>query len=99
MANDNGMSRRDFNKSLVAAGIAAAAGTLPTGAAYAQAQPKRGGRLRVGAHVQSAQDTLDPAKFVQTTDYSRGHIVYNALTRIDGKGQAQPELAESFETN
>ena len=73
MAHDNGLSRRDFNKSLLAAGAAAVAATMPMGVATAQA--KRGGRLRVAAHVQSAQDTLDPAKFVQTTDYSRGHIV------------------------
>jgi len=97
MAHDNSLSRRDFNKSLLLAGAAAAAATMPLGVATAQA--KRGGRLRVGAHVQSAQDTVDPAKFVQTTDYSRGHMFYNALTRIDGKGQAQPELAESYETN
>jgi len=95
MAHGHGISRRDFNKSLLGAGLALAA-TSPIGFA---AEPRRGGRLRVGAHVQSAQDTLDPAKFVQSTDYARGHIFYNALTRIDGKGQAQPELAESFEAN
>jgi peptide/nickel transport system substrate-binding protein len=97
MPGERGISRRSFNKSLVAAGTALAAGAAPFSAPLAQ--PKRGGQLRVAAHVQSAQDTLDPAKFVQSTDYARGHMVYNALTRIDGDGQAQPELAESFEAN
>lgn len=91
------LNRRDFNRTLLAMGAAMAAGPLPHAAA--QAQPKRAGRLRVAAHVQSAQDTLDPAKFVQSSDYARGHMVYNGLTLIDGAAAAQPELAESFESN
>ncbi|WP_188393955.1 ABC transporter substrate-binding protein [Mesorhizobium sp. SARCC-RB16n] len=91
------LNRRQFTKSLIATGTALAAGASSLN--LATAQPRRGGRLRVAGHVQSAQDTLDPAKFVQSTDYARGHMLYNALTRIDGNGQAQPELAESFEAN
>jgi len=87
------LSRRDFNRAVLSGAAALAAG------APAVAQPKTGGRLRVAAHVQSAQDTLDPAKFVQSTDYARGHMIYNGLTHIDEKAGAQPELAESFEAN
>lgn len=55
------LSRRDFNRTLLAAGSALAVGAAPVARAT---EPTRGGRLRVAAHVQGAQDTLDPAKFV-----------------------------------
>ncbi|MGY4509540.1 ABC transporter substrate-binding protein [Bradyrhizobium sp. USDA 3650] len=91
------LNRRNLNKSLLAAGVTLAANASPLSRAVAQ--PKRGGQLRVAAHVQGVQDTLDPARFVQSTDYARGFMLYNGLTRIDEKGQAVPELAESFEAN
>ncbi|MFG3594657.1 ABC transporter substrate-binding protein [Bradyrhizobium sp. RDI18] len=90
-------NRRDFNKSLLATGATLAAGASPLREAFAR--PARGGRLRVALHVQSAQDTLDPAKFAQTSEYARGFMLYNGLTRIDEAGEAVPELAESFEAN
>ncbi|MDH2405272.1 ABC transporter substrate-binding protein [Bradyrhizobium sp. SSUT18] len=90
-------NRRDFNKSLLATGATLAAGASPLREAFAR--PARGGRLRVALHVQSAQDTLDPAKFAQTSEYARGFMLYNGLTRIDEAGEAVPELAESFESN
>ncbi|MGY4509508.1 ABC transporter substrate-binding protein [Bradyrhizobium sp. USDA 3650] len=90
-------NRRDFNKSLLATGATLAASASPLREAFAR--PARGGRLRVALHVQSAQDTLDPAKFAQTSEYARGFMLYNGLTRIDGAGEAVPELAESFEAN
>ena len=89
------LNRRDFNRGALAASVVFATAAAPAARA---ADPTRGGRLRVAAHVQSAQDTLDPAKFVQSTDYARGHMVYNGLTRIDENAAAQPELAESWES-
>ncbi|MFG3594685.1 ABC transporter substrate-binding protein [Bradyrhizobium sp. RDI18] len=91
------LNRRDFNRSLLGTGAALAVDGVPVG--IASAQPRRGGRLRVAAHVQGAQDALDPAKFTQSTDYARGFMLYNGLTRIDEAGEAVPELAESFEAS
>ncbi|MER9632370.1 hypothetical protein [Mesorhizobium sp. M0296] len=65
------LNRRQFTKSLIATGTALGAGASSLN--LAKAQPKRGGRLCV-AGVQSAQDTLDPAIFVQSTDYARGSV-------------------------
>jgi len=97
----HGASRRDILQWLGGAGIAAAAGVgLLTQAQDAIAQtPKRGGKMRVAGHSSSAKDTLDPAKQTLSTDYIRGYIYFNGLTRIDGNTMAQPELAESFESN
>lgn len=93
------LGRRAFNRGLAATAVVAVSGAVGIVPDALAQQPRRGGRLRVAAHVQSAKDTLDPALFVQSTDYARGHMVYNGLTRIDGKSAAQPELAESFESN
>ncbi len=97
----HGASRRDLLKWLGAAGIVAAAGAgilADAGIALAQT-PKRGGKMRVAGHSSSAADTLDPAKQTLSTDYIRGYIYFNGLTRLDGNTAAQPELAESFEPN
>ena len=96
-----GVSRRDMLKWMSAAGIASAAGIgILTDAGVAQAQtPKRGGKMRVAGHSTSAKDTLDPAKQTLSTDYIRGYIYFNGLTRLDGNVAAQPELAESYEPN
>ncbi|MEO8544069.1 MAG: ABC transporter substrate-binding protein [Burkholderiaceae bacterium] len=96
-----GASRRDILQWLGGAGIAAVTGAgLLTQAQDAIAQtPKRGGKMRVAGHSSSAKDTLDPAKQTLSTDYIRGYIFFNGLTRIDSNTVAQPELAESFESN
>ncbi|MBA3324867.1 MAG: ABC transporter substrate-binding protein [Rhodobacteraceae bacterium] len=97
----HGVSRRDILKWLGAAGITAAAGAgilADAGVALAQT-PKRGGKMRVAGHSTSANDTLDPAKQTLSTDYIRGYIYFNGLTRLDGNIAAQPELAESLEPN
>jgi len=96
-----GASRRDMLQWLAAAGITATTGAgilADAGVALAQT-PKRGGKMRVAGHSSSAKDTLDPAKQTLSTDYIRGFMFFNALTRLDGTVTAQPDLAESFEPN
>jgi peptide/nickel transport system substrate-binding protein len=95
-----GASRRDILAMLVAGGMQATlAGGLATSALSAHAQtPKRGGKIRVAGATAAATDTLDPAKQSNQTDYSRGNMVYNGLTSLDGSLTPQPALAESFNT-
>ncbi|MFH1135596.1 MAG: ABC transporter substrate-binding protein [Pseudomonadota bacterium] len=97
-----GMTRRQAMKLFMAMGVSAvAAGGLVTRLCEAATTttPKRGGRLRVAGEATSVKESLDPAKFTCSTDYSRGFTFYNGLTRLDEKAQAQPELATSFEPN
>lgn len=97
----HGASRRDMLQWLAAAGVTAMAGAgilADAGAALAQT-PRRGGKMRVAGHSTSAKDTLDPARQTLSTDYIRGYMFFNGLTRLDGTVTAQPELAESFEPN
>ena len=95
-----GASRRDVLTMLMACGMqAGAAGGLASLATSAHAQtPKRGGRIRVAGATAAATDTLDPAKQSNQTDYSRGNMIYNGLTVLDGSLSPQPALAESYAT-
>ncbi|MCE4540584.1 ABC transporter substrate-binding protein [Pelomonas sp. P7] len=95
-----GATRRDLLAMLAAGGmrLSAAAGVAGT-ALSAQAQtPRRGGRLRVASATAAISDTLDPSKMANQTDYSRGTMLYNGLTVLDGSLTPQPALAESFTT-
>ncbi|MBT9386131.1 ABC transporter substrate-binding protein [Pseudooceanicola sp. CBS1P-1] len=46
----------------------------------------------------STAETLDPARFRNGTDYSRGFMFYNGLTWLDGNLTPQPELATKWST-
>ena len=85
---------------LMAGGMQATlAGGLSALAATAHAQtPRKGGRIRVAGTSSGVNDTLDPAKQANGTDYARGFMFYNGLTYLDGNLAAQPQLAEEFTT-
>jgi peptide/nickel transport system substrate-binding protein len=99
-ALQRGATRRDMLAMLMAGGMQATlAGGLAATALSAHAQtPKRGGKIRVAGATAAATDTLDPAKQSNSTDYSRGNMLYNGLTSLDGSLTPQPALAESFNT-
>jgi peptide/nickel transport system substrate-binding protein len=96
-----GMTRRQAIKWLAGMGISlVTANSLLSHVSQAFADtPKRGGRMRVAGTTTSVKESMDPARFTCSTDYSRGFTYYNGLTRLDSKSQAQPELAKSFEPN
>ncbi|RYF46499.1 MAG: ABC transporter substrate-binding protein, partial [Comamonadaceae bacterium] len=95
-----GATRRDVLAMLTACGMqATVAGSIAGLATAAHAQtPRRGGRIRVAGATASANDTLDPAKQSNQTDYSRCNMLYNGLTSLDATLSPQPALAESFNT-
>ncbi len=99
-ALQRGASRRDVLAMLMAGGMQAtlAGGLSMLGLSAHAATPKRGGRIRVAGATAAITDTLDPAKMSNQTDYSRGTMVYNGLTSLDGSLTPQPALAESFDT-
>jgi peptide/nickel transport system substrate-binding protein len=95
-----GARRRDVLAMLMAGGMQATlAGTVATLATTAHAQtPRKGGRIRVAGTASGVNDTLDPAKQSNHTDYCRGYMFYNGLTSLDGTLTPQPSLAEEFAT-
>jgi peptide/nickel transport system substrate-binding protein len=92
------VSRRTFNAT-IAGGLALAAGVSALAPNSARSASKRGGVLKVATHTQSTNDTFDATKYIYTNDYIRATSVYNTLTTLDEQAQAQPELAESFESD
>jgi len=95
-----GASRRDVLAMLMAGGMQATlAGGLACAAVAAQAAaPRKGGRIKVAGAAASLNDTLDPAKFSNHSDYIRGCMFYNGLTSLDGSLTPRPALAEEFIT-
>ncbi|MGY3238277.1 peptide/nickel transport system substrate-binding protein [Bradyrhizobium sp. USDA 4448] len=93
-----GASRRDVVNLLVSAGMSvAAAGTFAMFAQTAHAEaPRRGGRIKVGTNGSSATETLDPAKALTQTDFSRAFMFYNGLTTLDETLTPQLDLAEEI---
>lgn len=92
------LSRRKF----LAMGAALGASTLLPGSLFTgnvfASTPKRGGILRVGMAGGSTTESLDPSTFddvfVQMTSLG---FLRNPLVEIDYKGNAIPELAQSWE--
>jgi peptide/nickel transport system substrate-binding protein len=90
------VSRRDFIQQALAAGL-----TLPVANAMlvriARAGPKRGGTFRIGISHGATTDTMDPGVYNAYTGPVLWGALSNSLTEIDAKGNAVPDLAESFE--
>lgn len=99
-ALQRGATRRDMLAMLMAGGMQATlAGGIATLAATAHAQtPRKGGRITVATNASGVNDTLDPAKQSNQTDYCRGFMFYNGLTVLDGSLTPRPQLAEEFST-
>lgn len=93
------LTRRQFGRLLGAGAAAFGAGSLLAGTAAAQGSPVRGGQLRIALLSQSTNDSFDSAKLAHPGDYIRCTSLYSYLTRLDERGKAQPEVAESFEPN
>ena len=93
-------TRRDLLTMLTAGGMQAAlASGLATLATTVHAQtPRKGGRITVATNGSGVNDTLDPARQSNQTDYCRGFMFYNGLTVLDGTLTPQPQLAEEFST-
>lgn len=92
-----GISRRGVLRG--ASALGAAALVTPFGAPLAQAQPKKGGILRMGIKAGSTTDSYDPGTwdqvFVQV--FAAGRHCY--LTEIAADGSLAPEIAESWEAS
>jgi peptide/nickel transport system substrate-binding protein len=93
------LTRRRFGGSLLAGSLLAATGAPMLRSTPAAAAPVKGGNLRLALASQSTNDTFDSARYVYGNDYIRGTSVYSYLTRLDGEGVPQPEVALSWEPN
>ena len=89
------LDRRQLLTGASALGLSATFGAMP---AMAQSGPKKGGTLRLGMEGGSASDSLDPRTYADSIPISYSLMFWNQLVEIDTKGNATPELAESWES-
>src|SRR6188472_2660305 len=91
------VSRRDFMQFALAAGMTAAAANAMFVKAV-RAEPKKGGTLKLGLAHGATTDSLDPGLYYdQGTGTACWGTLSNSLTELNAKGDAVPDLAESFE--
>ena len=99
---ENGaLSRRGFLQGMLATGLALTSATAILSASrdVMAETPNRGGRVRVAWDQHGPADTLDPALFTSTVDYSRGRTHCNNLVQFQDDMSLGPDLAESWEIN
>ena len=94
------LSRRGFLRAAAALGVGSSTigSLLATTPAFA-APPTRGGRLRLAVGSGGTTDSLDPTKYLSTSDYTRGFQIYSPLVALSRDGLATPALATSWEPN
>jgi peptide/nickel transport system substrate-binding protein len=91
------VSRRDFIRLAMAAGITAAAADKLFVTA-ARAEPKKGGTFRLAVGHGATTDSLDPGLYPdQMTGTMGWGSMGNSLTEVNQKGEITPDLAESYE--
>ncbi len=98
MLEHGAISRREFMGRALALGVTVTGATamLPR---YAQAAPKKGGRLRYGLTGGASSDTIDPALLTTFTFNISSGQIRNCLTEIAADGGLIGELAESWEAS
>lgn len=92
-----GLTRRGLLRGATALGAAAL--ILPASMRAAQAEPKKGGTLRVGMGHGSTSDSLDPGSWDNAYSQVFATARHNYLTEIAADGQLVPELATSWEAS
>jgi peptide/nickel transport system substrate-binding protein len=90
------LSRRAFMQSAAAAGIGAttAAGIWSS---EARAQPKTGGKFRLGTHDGNTSDTHDPGTYLSYSIIMLAHTYRSFLTMINSDNSLGPDVADSWE--
>lgn len=95
-ARSGKLSRRDFMRMSVAAGISvSAASGLWTGDVLAQT-PQKGGKFRLGVHDGNTGDTMDPGKYQSVGEIQLAHTHRSYLTEITSENGLGPDMADSW---
>ena len=95
---EGGISRREFLARASALGLMAAVSPalLPR---TAEAAPKRGGKLILGSAGNSTTDSLDGGTLSHTMPQTVNQCLRSNLVEVNYKGEAVPELAESWQAS
>ena len=97
-ARDGRVSRREFLTQATALGVTLAAATSMADRAALAETPKKGGRLKI-AYVQAGlTETFDQTAMTNNIDGVRAWGCYNSLARVTRSLEAEPMLAEEWDT-
>ncbi|MBX2883671.1 MAG: ABC transporter substrate-binding protein [Granulosicoccus sp.] len=90
------LSRRDFMRISMAAGMSAtAASGLFVGDVLAQT-PQKGGTYRLGVHDGNTADQMDPGKYQSVGEIQLSHAHRSYLTEITSENTLGPDMADSW---
>ena len=89
------LSRREFIRFAVAAGMTAAGASALYSSAYA-ATPKKGGEFRLGSHDGNTSDTHDPGTYISFNTIQLAFTFRSYLTSIEADNTLGPDLATSW---
>lgn len=90
------LSRRDFMRLSMAAGMSAtAASGLWVGDVLAQT-PQKGGKFRLGVHDGNTADQMDPGKYQSVGEIQLSHAHRSYLTEITSENGLGPDMADSW---
>ncbi len=92
------ITRREFMARVSALGLMAAVSPALIATPAEAANPKKGGRLRLGIMGGSTTDSLDTGTLPSQMPLVINWQLRNALIEIDSNGNPIPELAESWES-
>jgi peptide/nickel transport system substrate-binding protein len=93
------ISRRDFIARVSALGLMAAVSPALLNGKARAAGPKKGGKVIIGAAGGSTTDSMDPGTLAHTMPQTVSQCIRSQLVEINYKGEAIPELAESWEAS
>ncbi|MGD8765497.1 MAG: ABC transporter substrate-binding protein, partial [Desulfobacteraceae bacterium] len=93
------ITRREFIGRVSALGLMAAVSPALLSTKAEAAAPKRGGRVIIGSAGGSTTDSMDPGTLAHTMPQTISQCIRSQLVEINYKGEAIPELAESWEAS
>ena len=93
------ITRREFIGRVSALGLMAAVSPALLSTKAKAATPKRGGRVILGSAGGSTTDSMDPGTLSHTMPQAINQTIRSNLVEINYKGEAVPELAESWEAS
>ncbi len=93
---DGRLSRRDFIRILVAAGITVSAASALWNAEVMAASPRKGGTFRLGLHDGNTSDTHDPGTYLSFATIQLAYAHRSYLTLITPQNGLGPDMAVSW---
>ncbi len=93
------ITRRAFIARVSAMGLMAAVSPVLLNGKAEAATPKKGGRVILGSAGGSTTDSMDPGTLSQTMSQTVNQCIRSQLVEVNYKGEAVPELAESWEAS